>query len=91
MVARGAEGTDEELERILDYLAKNLGKAPAKINVNKATSTELAAALAIPKETAAAMVSEREKNGPYKQWQELKRVPGIDLKQIADKRDSVEF
>jgi competence protein ComEA len=91
MVARGAEGTDEELERILDYLAKNLGKAPGKINVNKATSTELAAALAISKETASAIVSEREKNGPYKQWQDLKRVPGIDLKRIEDKKDRVEF
>ena len=91
MVARGAEGTDEELERILDYLAKNLGGTPAKINVNKATGRELAATLAISKETASAIVSEREKNGPYKQWQDLKRVPGIDLKRIEDKRDRVEF
>jgi competence protein ComEA len=91
MVVRGAEGTDEELERILDYLAKNLGGTPAKINVNKATARELAAALAISKETASAIVSEREKNGPYKQWQDLKRVPGIDLKRIEDKRDRLEF
>jgi competence protein ComEA len=91
MVARGAEGTDEELERILDYLAKNLGGTAAKINANKATARELAATLAISKETASAIVSEREKSGPYKQWQDLKRVPGIDLKRIEDKRDRVEF
>ena len=91
MVERGAEGTDEDLERIVNYLTKNLDKAPGRINVNKATATELAATLAISQETASAIVSEREKNGPYKEWQDLKRVPGIDLKQIEDKKDLVEF
>jgi competence ComEA-like helix-hairpin-helix protein len=91
MVERGAEGTDEDLERIVNYLAKNLGKAPGTINVNKATAAELAAALAISRETASSIVSEREKNGPYKQWLDLKRVPGLDLKQLDDKKDRVEF
>jgi competence protein ComEA len=91
MVDKGAQGTDEELELIVDYLAKNLGKSPGKINVNKATPEELAAVLSISKETASAIVSEREKNGPYKKWQDLKRVPGIDLKPIEDKKDRVEF
>jgi competence ComEA-like helix-hairpin-helix protein len=59
--------------------------------VNKATAAELAAALAISRETASSIVSEREKNGPYKQWLDLKRVPGLDLKQLDDKKDRVEF
>jgi hypothetical protein len=35
MVARGAEATDAEIDRLLDYLAKNYGN---KVNVNKATA-----------------------------------------------------
>jgi competence protein ComEA len=93
MVSRGAEGTDDELDAITTYLASNFGKdKPApKTNVNKATATFLAAALGLPKETAAAIVADREKNGAFKDWQDLKRVPGIDMKLIESKKDQIEF
>ena len=52
---------------------------------------ELASALALPADTAVAIVDYREKNGAFKEWQDLGKVPGLDLKQIADKQDRVEF
>ena len=89
MISRGAEATDSEAEQIIDYLTRNFGRP--KVNVNKATSRELAAALVVPNESASAIVAYREKNGSLKEWQDLAKVPGLDMKQIADKKDRVEF
>jgi competence ComEA-like helix-hairpin-helix protein len=89
MIARGAEATDPEAEQIIDYLTSNYGRP--KVDVNKATPRELAAALAVPSETASAIVAYREKNGALKEWQDLAKVPGVDMTQIADKKDRVEF
>lgn len=87
MIARGAEGTDQEIDQIIEYLAANF----AKVNVNKATADELTEALTIPKSTASAIVAYREKNGPFKEWTDLQKVPGIDVKQIQDKKGRVVF
>jgi competence protein ComEA len=96
MVSRGAEGSDEELEVIIDYLAKNFSKdkppAPMpKVNVNKITPAGLAAALAVPKDVASAIVDYREKNGPFKKWEDLEKVPGLDMKKIQSEKDRFEF
>jgi len=88
MASRGAEATDAEFDQIVEYLARNFGK---KINVNKATAAALAVSLGLSKESAAAIVEYREKNGPFKEWQDLKKVQGIDIKQIESKKDQLEF
>jgi len=77
-----------QLDQIVDYLARNFGR---NVNVNKATAADLTATLGITKEAAAAIVSHREKNGPFKGWDDLKKVPGIDMKPIEDKKDRIEF
>ena len=87
MVARGAEGTDQELDQVIEYLATNF----AKVNVNKATVDELTEALTVPKENASAIVAYREKNGPFKEWNDLEKVPGLDIKKIQDKKGRVIF
>lgn len=87
MVSRGAEATDAEAELIVEYLTTYLGK----INLNKATAEKLAEGLKLTKEQGAAIVAYREKNGPFKLWQDLGNVPGIDLKKIQDKKGDVEF
>ena len=92
MVSRGAEATDPEIEQIINYLTTTLGrKVTTKINVNKAPASELASTLALPADTAVAIVDYREKNGAFKEWQDLAKVPGLDLTRIADKKDRVEF
>ena len=93
MASKGAEATDEEFDQILDYLSRNFSKdKPAtKVNVNKAAAGDLASALSLSKESASAIVDYREKNGPFKEWQDLKNVPGIDMKQIESQKDRLEF
>jgi competence protein ComEA len=87
MVSRGAEGSDAEIELIVEYLAKNMGR----LNLNSAAADALAEGLGISKELGAAMVAYRQKNGPFRQWTDLAKVPGIDMKKLEDKKGLVEF
>lgn len=89
MVSRGADGTDDEIDQVVNYLAANFG--PLKVNVNKATAAELVAALALSKEDAAAIVQFRAKNGAFKNLEALKSVPGIDVRKIEESKDSIEY
>src|SRR5258708_3524734 len=44
MASRGAKGTEDEFDLVIDYLSTHFGPtAAAKVNVNKATSKDLAA------------------------------------------------
>jgi competence protein ComEA len=89
MITDGAQGSDEEMDKIVEYLAKNFG--PRKVNVNSASAAAIAGALAIPQDQAAAIVAYREKNGKFKQWQDLKNVGGLDMKKIEQDKDRLVF
>jgi competence ComEA-like helix-hairpin-helix protein len=88
MVARGAEISDTEIETIIGYLAKNFGP---KVKVNKATARELASALDIPMAIAEAIVEYREKHGSFKGFEDLKKAPALDGKNIDDKKERLNF
>jgi competence ComEA-like helix-hairpin-helix protein len=90
MVARGATGTDDEIEQVINYLAANFGP-PTKVNVNTAATASLAAALGLPAGDAAAIVSYRNANGKFKDLKDLAKVPGIDAKKIEGAKDRIEF
>jgi competence protein ComEA len=92
MVAYGMVGTDDQMNEILDYLAKNFPKPPAsKINPNKATAVELELALGLSTKEAKTIVEYREKNGEFKSFDDLKKVPDVDAKKLADKKDRLVF
>jgi len=88
MVAKGAEATDQEIERIVDYLARTLG---SRVNVNKATAAEIAGALEIETAAASSIVEYRQKNGAFKTLDDLRKVPGLDWKAIEKKTDRIVF
>ena len=92
MIARGAKGSDEDFKAILDYLSTNfLGEASRPLNVNTATSVELESVLLLLRKEAAAVLAYREKNGLFKNVDELKKVPGIDVKKIDAQKDCLYF
>jgi len=64
---------------------------PAKINVNKASASELMSQLKISQESAAAIVHYRETKGEIKDWDSLKSVPGLDMQHLEEYRDRLEF
>ena len=92
MITLGAQGSDEDFDVILDYLAKNY---PAdelpKINVNKATAIELESALSLKRSESAAVIEYRAKHGPFKSIDDLKKVPGIDAAKVEAKKDRLTF
>jgi competence protein ComEA len=92
MVSRGATGSDEELRRVVDYLAKTFPvKAPTKINVNTTPAKDLEAKLEISTKEAEALVRYRDQNGKFQSFDDLKKVPGVDLKKIEAKRERLTF
>jgi competence protein ComEA len=59
------------------------------IDVNRATAEELDALPGVGPATAAAIVAERERNGPFAGVDDLDRVPGIGPAKLAALRDLV--
>jgi competence protein ComEA len=90
MVSRGASGTPEEIQTIVEYLAKNFGEA-TKTNVNKASSMDLQTQLELIAKDADAIVKYRTDHGDFKDWASLVKVPGIDTKKLEAKKDSIVF
>ena len=92
MIARGARGTDEEFQAILDYLSSHfLGEAARPLNVNTAAAIDLESVLLLLRKESAAVIAYREKNGPFKSVEDLKKVPGIDVKKIDAQKDRLYF
>jgi competence ComEA-like helix-hairpin-helix protein len=107
MVSRGADLSDDEIDVVVDYLAKNfaLKGAPAvpagknflsqqdieSINVNQATANELAAVLHLPLEQSRALVAYRDAHGNFKSWHELASVPGVHARDIEAQKDRLRF
>ena len=97
MVARGAAASDDDLKKVVQYLAATFNipdsekMNPDKVNVNKASSIRLTNALKLFPEEAEAIVAWREKNGDFKTWQDLKQVPGLDWKKIEQRKDHITF
>jgi competence protein ComEA len=92
MVSMGATGTPKDMQLVLDYLATHY-PAPdvEKLNVNKARQIELESTLGIPRSQAAAIIEYRTKNGPFKDLDALKKVPGVDTAKIEAKKNRLAF
>jgi competence protein ComEA len=92
MLAFGAKATDQQFNAVLDYLATNFPADDVpKIEVNKAAAIEFESGLSLRRSQAAAIIQYREKNGPFKSIEELKRVPGVDVEKIEAKKDRLVF
>jgi competence ComEA-like helix-hairpin-helix protein len=91
MVSRGATGTPEEIQTIVDYLAKNFPAAATKTNVNKASSMDLQTNLELTAKDADAIVKYRADHGDFKDFDSLAKVPGVDTAKLTAKKDSIAF
>lgn len=91
MTEKGLSISDADYATVLDYLSKNLGPTPPKVNINKASSADLARILAITPAQADAIVAYRTKNGDFKDLDGVKKVTGIDAAAIDGKKDNIVF
>jgi len=88
MVAAGAEGTEQELESVFQYLSTQFPvEAQKALNLNAATAIELESVAGLLRKEAAALIMHREKNGPCKKLDDLKRVAGLDYKKIEARKE----
>jgi competence protein ComEA len=88
MLQEAPDVKQSERDKIVEYLAKAF---PARANVNKDDAKKLQGALEISQESAAAIISYRQKNGSFKTLDDLKKVPGVDTTKLDAKRDVIDF
>jgi competence ComEA-like helix-hairpin-helix protein len=87
MVTRGAEGSDEDLRAVVDYLTRYFGK----INVNTASAKDLESFLGVSENSAEAIVAYRRQNGDFKDFTQLTKVPGVSLTTLQAKKSQIAF
>ena len=88
MVAAGAEGTEQELETVFQYLSTQFPvEAQKALNLNTATAIELESVAGLLRKEAAALIAHREKNGPCKKLEDLKKITGLDYKKIEARKE----
>ncbi len=93
MAEEGLEMSDQEYETVVGYLSKYLGKdsPPAKIHINKLTYVMLEDRIGLTEKEAEAVVKYRTEHGPFKTWQDVSKVPGVDAKKIEAVKDLLTF
>jgi competence protein ComEA len=87
MIGRGAEGSAEEMAAVVAYLTEYFGK----VNVNTAPAAELEKLLDFSAKEAQAVVVYRERNGKIKNFEDLKKVPGVSTEKLQAKRGLIAF
>lgn len=87
MIARGADGSEEQMAAVITYLTTYFGK----VNVNTATTEDLEKTLELPEKEAQAIVSYRERNSKIKDFEELKKIPGVSAEKLLAKRGLIAF
>jgi competence ComEA-like helix-hairpin-helix protein len=88
MVAAGAEGTEQEFESVFQYLSTQFPvEAQKALNLNTATAIELESVAGLLRKEAAALIAHREKSGPCKKLEDLKKIAGLDYKKIEARKE----
>ena len=88
MLGEGAQISNDEFEKVVVYLSVALGKP---IKINQASADDLSYAFDIDEESAAAIVKYRGEKGPFKEWKDLLKVPGLDSKRVEEMKDTFDF
>jgi len=91
--SKGATMSDDELKTLVEYLAQNFGavEKDRRININQASAKEMENALELRPRDCAAIVRYREKNGPFTEWRDLRKVSGIDKSKLEAVKDRIAF
>ncbi len=87
MRGRGAQGTDDDFKTIVNYLTKYFG---VPVNVNQAPAKELTDNLDITSAEADAIVKARTAS-KFKDWSDLAKVQGLDIKKLEPIKSRIKF
>jgi competence protein ComEA len=86
MVDRGARGTDDQFDDILDFLNRTV----TTIDVNSADADELAIVLAVSEATAQRII-DRRRTRKLANVSDLKGIPGVDAAAVDSKSKLLYF
>ena len=86
MTQRGANGTDEQLERVTTYFLENL----TFVNVNTSPAEEIAGVLGVGENVAQAIIASRQRQ-PFANLTELRAVPGVDAVKLELRKSRILF
>ena len=88
MVDLGANGSDQELATVLDYLSEHFkGDAFRPSNLNTATAIDLESIAGLLRKESAAWIAHRKASGPCKSLDDFRKVAGVPFKKIDERRD----
>ena len=86
MTKRGANGTDEQLERVTRYFLENL----TIVNVNTSAAEELAGVLGVSDEVAQAIIARRDRQH-FNNLAQLREFPGVNPDKLEERKDRILF
>lgn len=87
MVGRGVKGSDEDLDKIVTYLTRYFGR----LNINAASAADMQSKLEFTAEEARAVIAFRDAHGKIADFDELKKVKGLDEAKLKAKRPQIAF
>jgi competence protein ComEA len=88
MVSRGAAGSDEDVNSVIGYLSRNFGKP---LNINTSTAKEIEAGLSFTAAQSELLVQYRTDKGPFKTYEDLRKVPGLDAGLLEEQKKNILF
>jgi competence protein ComEA len=88
MVSRGAEGSEEDVNSVIGYLARNFGKP---VNINTSTAKEIEDGLSFTAAQAELLVRYRTDKGAFKTYEDLLKVPGLDAGLLDEQKKNIVF
>jgi len=86
MTKRGANGTDEQLERVTRFFLENL----TLVNVNTSAAEELAGILGVKEEVAQVVIARRQQQR-FSNLDQLRAIPGIDEDKLRERKSRILF
>ena len=87
MIEKGATGTDQDFELVLQYLLGHYGM----VNINQASTEDIALIVGLSAKEADAVVAYRRANGNFKNFDALTKVPGVDVAKLEGHKADMLF
>ena len=88
MIGEGARINDKDFETLTAYLSVAFGR---RVKINEAPAKVIAETFDFDAEDADRIVKRRTERGPFKSWQEIAAIPGIDAKRVEEQQTNLDF
>jgi len=90
MLQEEPDVTRDERAAILEYVAANF-KPGGKIYINRIVAKDLVTLLGISSSAADAIVKYRMTNGEFRNLDDMKNVPGLDIAKVEARKNQLQF